>query len=84
MYTARSPLSERRVKLSAKTPLVDEATVGGTPKSSTIPPRGIGRVATLKDMRIWGETARRSGLKRRGSCPGIGSGGSRPVGSAGK
>ena len=30
--------------------MVELATVGGTPKSSTIPPREIGSAATLKDI----------------------------------
>src|SRR5690625_6465746 len=52
--------------------MVERATVGGTPKSSTIPPSEIGSAATLNDISTWARNRPIMGVHevRSGSVPG--------------
>src|SRR5699024_11850523 len=54
--------------------MVELAVVGGTPKSSTIPPREIGSAATLNDIRTWARNSPIIGSQEVRSVSGMGRG----------
>src|SRR5699024_12411502 len=64
--------------------MVELAVVGGTPKSSTIPPREIGSAATLNDIRTWARNSPINGSQEVRSVSGMGRGFLLRVGEGGE
>src|SRR5699024_11513403 len=64
--------------------MVELAVVGGTPKSSTIPPREIGSAATLNDIRTWARNSPINGSQEVRSVSGMGRGALLRVGEGGE